>query len=72
VKGDEKKRESFHSYQAVQGGVSLVLEGTALAFSIFDGGVDEMCITGFIGCGQDQGWVGGRILPGSRYVTRGK
>ena len=67
-----KKERASIPYQAVQGGVGLVLEGTALAFSVLDGDVDETCVTGFVGCGQDQGWVGSRILRSSRYVMWGK
>lgn len=69
MKGCGEKRKSFHSYQTVQGGVGLVLEGTTLALSVLDGDVDETRITRFIGCGQNQGWVRGRILLGSRYAT---
>ena len=64
-----KKKESFDSYQAVQGGVGLVLEGTALALSVLDGDVDETGVFGFIGCSQDEGRVRGCVLLGSRYVT---
>lgn len=68
MKRVQKQRESFHSYQAVQGSVGFVLEGTTLALSVLNGDVDETCVTRFIGCGQNQGWVRGRILLGSRYA----
>lgn len=60
---------SFHSYQTVYSGIGLVLEGTTLFFSVLDGDIDEACVTRFIGGGQNQGWVGGRILLGSRSMT---
>lgn len=48
--------------ETVQGGVDLVGDGLAVLLAVGNSSIDESGILGLLGCGQDQGGVGGGIL----------
>ena len=48
--------------QVVDRGIYLLVDVTALAFTVRNRIVDELCVLGLLGGGEDEGRVGGRIL----------
>lgn len=48
--------------KTVEGGIDLVIDVLAVFFAVGDGSVDEFGVFGFLGGGEDEGWVGGCVL----------
>ena len=50
------------AYQAVHGGVDLVVNIATLALAERNRSVDEALVSGLVRCCEDERWVGGSIL----------
>lgn len=48
--------------ETVESGIDLLVGGVAVLLSVCNGDVDQLCVFLLLGCGQDEGWVGGGIL----------
>lgn len=48
--------------ETIEGGISLLVEVLAVSLAVLDSGVNQLGVFGLLGCGEDEGGVGGGIL----------
>ncbi len=48
--------------KAVESGINLVVDGSAVLLAVLDGDINEWSILLLLGGGEDEGWVGGGVL----------